>query len=338
MAAARTGRTTTGLFSFKLPGSTQEPHGSWLKFRGPRKPTPRAIHARVFIAGTGRSGTTRLAQVLGSHPQVFAWPFETRFLIDPDGLQDLLHWLHEQFDYFHANAAIHRFRELMYCSILKPMLQVLPESQYREAVDEFLHQLTACTFEETAGKRLFLRYVARCFEDRQELIALMRRLVDRLFSQAAWQAGKTVWCEKTPFNLLAIPFLWELFPEAKIIHIKRDPRGVVESLLRQPWAPSDLEGVLAFIEPVYRRWVQLKQQHAVEQNPQYREIALEEVARNPQAALDEMTQWLGIEPADWSGTFDLRQVNRWQTQLSDSDRRRCEQRLGRYIEAMGYPV
>lgn len=25
------------------------------------------IHGRIFIAGTGRSGTTRLAQLLGSH-------------------------------------------------------------------------------------------------------------------------------------------------------------------------------------------------------------------------------------------------------------------------------
>ncbi len=325
-------------FSLRIAGAGKGPHFGWLKFPKSQAQGPRTIRARVFIAGTGRSGTTRLAQVLGSHPEVFAWPFETRFLIDPDGLADLVHWLHERFDYFHANAAIHRFRDLMFCSILKPMLRVLPEEQYRETVEEFLDQLIACTFEEPAGKKVFFRYVARYFEDRKELIALMRRLVDRLFSLAAWQNGKSVWCEKTPFNLLAIPFLWELFPEARIVHIKRDPRGVVESLLRQPWAPSDLEGVLAFIEPVYRRWLQTKQQHAIEQNANYREIALEQVAQDPQGTLDELTAWLGIAPTDWSGTFEPRQVNRWQTQLDAQARRRCEERLGRYIEAMGYPL
>lgn len=42
-----------------------------------------------FVGGTGRSGTTRLTTVLDQHPAVYALPDETRFLIDPGGLEDL---------------------------------------------------------------------------------------------------------------------------------------------------------------------------------------------------------------------------------------------------------
>jgi hypothetical protein len=47
----------------------------------------RALPRPIFIGGAGRSGTTLLYRLIGAHPDIYGFGFETRFLIDPDGLQ-----------------------------------------------------------------------------------------------------------------------------------------------------------------------------------------------------------------------------------------------------------
>lgn len=53
-------------------------------------------------------------------------------------------------------------------------------------------------------------------------------------------------------------FLWELVPEATIVHIKRHPVAVVASHIDQPWAPPTVDGALAWLKPVYDRWLAWK--------------------------------------------------------------------------------
>ena len=50
---------------------------------------PRCLPAPIPIGGTGRSGTTIVAHLLGHHPIVAEVPFEARFHTDADGLPTL---------------------------------------------------------------------------------------------------------------------------------------------------------------------------------------------------------------------------------------------------------
>ena len=43
----------------------------------------------IFVAGTGRSGTSQVANILGEHPQIHRIPIETRLIVDPGGFRDL---------------------------------------------------------------------------------------------------------------------------------------------------------------------------------------------------------------------------------------------------------
>ena len=52
----------------------------------------------IFIGGTGRSGTSILSKHLGSHPDVYQIPFETKFLVDKDGALDLFVALTKNFN------------------------------------------------------------------------------------------------------------------------------------------------------------------------------------------------------------------------------------------------
>ena len=45
---------------------------------------------RIFVTGTGRSGTWILYRALGCHEAIHILPREMRFIIDPDGLMDLV--------------------------------------------------------------------------------------------------------------------------------------------------------------------------------------------------------------------------------------------------------
>jgi hypothetical protein len=52
---------------------------------------------KIFIAGTGRSGTSILHQILGTHAEIFKIPYESKFIVEGDGLNALLPRLHEDF-------------------------------------------------------------------------------------------------------------------------------------------------------------------------------------------------------------------------------------------------
>lgn len=74
-----------------------------------------------------------------------------------------------------------------------------------------------------------LGYVANFGGSREEVIAAARVLVDTLLSAYAHRRGKARWAEKTPDNLLHLPFLTELFPTARFVHIRRDALDVALS-------------------------------------------------------------------------------------------------------------
>lgn len=55
------------------------------------------------------------------------------------------------------------------------------------------------------------------------------RHIRSTFARYARQRGKSRFCEKTPSNCLRLPFIHEVYPEARIILIIRDGRSVIRS-------------------------------------------------------------------------------------------------------------
>jgi len=65
--------------------------------------------------------------------------------------------------------------------------------------------------------------------DKAVATSAARALVSTLMDRYAAARGKTRWAEKTPDNVLHVPFLLELFPEARVIHLTRDGLDVALS-------------------------------------------------------------------------------------------------------------
>lgn len=69
------------------------------------------------------------------------------------------------------------------------------------------------------------------FCQRTEIDAAFAALIERLLLPAADARQARLLSEKTPFNVLVFSELLELFPRCRALHLVRDPRGVVCSML-----------------------------------------------------------------------------------------------------------
>jgi hypothetical protein len=73
-----------------------------------------------------------------------------------------------------------------------------------------------------------------------------------MLEEYARKQNKPRWGEKTPEHYRHIDRLFEWFPDARVVHMLRDPRAVCASLLTVPWRTQAGTGVRRF-EPVSLR-------------------------------------------------------------------------------------
>lgn len=312
-----------------------------------------------FVGGTGRCGTSQLTRVLGDHPQVHAVEWESRFLVDPGGFEDLARALTVAYTPFHADDALARLAWLLNVRLTGRSEEVfrgwglaeeLGTERYQTAVGRLWQRLAWYEFDEPVPPlggspglelgpgepRVHRRVMARYFPGRAELTGILREFTEELFGAAAEEAGKRTWCEKTPFNLLSVPFLLELFPEATAVVIMRHPAHVAASHLDQPWAPSTLDGVLNWLEPVYRRW--LAQRPALLRDHRYVEVKAETLADGWPDSRRELFGRLGLPDADTENTFAVGRLAGRRGQLSDAENTEVLGRLGWAAAELGYPA
>ncbi len=126
------------------------------------------------------------------------------------------------------------------------------------------------------------------------LTSLLRPLV------AALEPGE-LFLEKTPSNALYLREITQLLPDCRIIHVLRDPRDVVASLLAasnswgRSWAPRNARRAV-------RTWIQHvgRAREASRSLPawQYLEIRYEDLYADPGRVLQNCAAFLGLEWSD----------------------------------------
>lgn len=148
----------------------------------------------VFVVGMNGSGTTMLLDNLGRHPDLYAFPRETRilpFLIErAQALGDLTD--DEQF--------------LAYWEL------VLKQGVFELA---------------NGGEPLPFP------DDWRDTPRSAAGVLDRVFSILAEREGKQRWSEKTPHYVQHIEKLADIFPDAKFVHMIRDGRDSAASFHRR---------------------------------------------------------------------------------------------------------
>ncbi|MCP5049792.1 MAG: sulfotransferase [bacterium] len=312
----------------------------------------------LFIGGSGRCGTTLLQNVVGCHTHIAAIPMETRFIIDPGGLIQMADALTVNYSPFLAREALHRLQQLLTHSLCTPHQRpylrynfnaIYGKEFYRQTVEEFFRQIVSHRFTgssyfefnpEARGEEDFRRPItgARYFKDRSQLIPIMASFVNTLFTRAAQMKHKTLWSEKTPYNVQHIDFLWELFPDAVILHIKRDPRAVVCSIVkpREYWAPGNIHDAALFLKSFYERWLHLKETVDFT-HKRFMEIKFEDLVSHPHDTLSQIAALCQLEDRFQDlPQMKTHRLDYWKEELNVEDIDEIHRIMGPVIVKMGY--
>lgn len=158
----------------------------------------------IFVVGTVRSGTTLFAAMLDGHSAIACGP----------------------------ETALFRFARSM------DQRRVLGDRAWPDEAVRFLLSLRR----ERAGG-IVDAYGLSPDQLRAELVDAphtLRSLLEAITVPYARARGKRRWAEKTPAHLLHLTELRRLWPNAAIIRLVRDPRGVAASLVKVPFGPSSV--------------------------------------------------------------------------------------------------
>jgi hypothetical protein len=175
-----------------------------------------------------------------------------------------------------------------------------------------------------------------------------------LYDAWASKEGKPRWGDKTPLHALELPVALAIFPGAQVVHLVRDGRAVVESLLRQPWGPRSVTGAAR----MWRRCVEAARRDGEPLGRErYQEVRFEELVTEPEEVLRGLCAFLGEAfeeavltpsriaappgiaqpwPAAHEAAIDPRAAEVWKRQLSRDALALVDAAAGTTLRRLGY--
>lgn len=148
-----------------------------------------------------------------------------------------------------------------------------------------------------------------CYLTEDELAEECRRLARRVFERLEQaKPAATLLVEKTPDHGLHLPLIKRLFPDAVILHVVRDGRDAVASLLhanRRPWGKTWAPATAEWAARRWVRWVRSIRRD-LSAFPRQRTVRYEDLVANGPAELADLFDFLGMSlpPEEVEGIHD----------------------------------
>jgi uncharacterized membrane protein YkvA (DUF1232 family) len=178
--------------------------------------------------------------------------------------------------------------------------------------------------------------------------------IERFQAAVLAAAGKPIWAEKTPGNVLRFGFVRRHFPNARLIHIVRDGRDVVCSMRRLRWPkpcgrPGSAEELRRCAE-YWARYVTAGRRFAAD--PRYFELHYEDLVRDPEPVLRALIEFVGLEWSDevlagknrapghpqvreWAAV-DTAALGTWREELQPAEKQIVCEAIGELLIELGY--
>jgi hypothetical protein len=297
----------------------------------------------VFIVGVSRSGTTLMRSVLDKHGQL-GIATENHYLghlLDREGAR---HYFRRVGD-LRDDGAIRRIVELIWSGDFQKRSRLREISPYWRWL---IKNVDRPEFE--------ARLMASDRTERGVFTALMRTYADR--------KGKPIMGEKTPAHLAYVETLLDWYPNGRVVHMLRDPRGIYVSEVRRRQERAvtvpykQLVGIpLLFrtfvLHQVAWAWAAAVRRHRVliRRFPdRYRHVRFEDLVRDPHSTLADLTAFLGIPMEErmlqqkvvsrgsrqGQPGFDAGAADRWRQSISPLAERWMRGALGGMMREVGY--
>ncbi|EDY85643.1 hypothetical protein GP5015_431 [gamma proteobacterium HTCC5015] len=277
----------------------------------------------LLIGGSGRSGTTVLCRAFGCHPDISNVP-EWRFMTDPGGVVDFYSGLkygpwtpfkyHEEVIRLEKNLSKIQKRGLLGSVLGASLLKRLFFKFFGINVSPKYARTDASAYSPNFGKikNQFIEslvdfkspgyWVGSKFLSKAELSFALKGTRENLgllcarflrdvaddvcdFQKAKFHLEKNTW------NILCFNRTLELLPEAKLVHIVRDPRDVVASYGAQSWVPSDYIRSAQVYRDLMDEWLKVK--NVIPSNS-YIEVRLEDLTQDPILEYKRICEFWGV--------------------------------------------
>jgi hypothetical protein len=141
------------------------------------------------------------------------------------------------------------------------------------------------------------------------------------------QRGGTTFVDGDTWNFLYFNELLELCPGSVAIHVVRDPRDVVCSMVKQDWCPKDYGAAARYYGDLMDRWHAVGCEHS-------HLLRLEDLIRDPRSALAGICSIIGLsyDPAMEEVDLSKGNVGRWREELTS----KVASELSVYARKWGY--
>ncbi len=189
------------------------------------------------------------------------------------------------------------------------------------------------------------------YMDEDDLLDALREFCDRaLLPYLRAKPGASRLVERTPEHVMCLDLIAAIYPDAHVVHIVRDGRDVVRSLLSQTWpsAPKTVEA--AAVE--WRDSVEAAEAAAASV-PRLCTVRYEELLADPPRHLTGLYRWLGLpsDPAIVEAALieaDVRfnvdpaapqvAMGKWRASFSETDLATFVREAGATMRRLGYDL
>jgi hypothetical protein len=269
------------------------------------------FYGPLFIVGMPRSGTKLIRALLNQHPRINLTLAESHFI--------------PHFVYKFGNPPPFRVRADLHC-----LVRELQQTAFFSTMRKAGYSLDDAKFLESVDCTKWSAIFEHVF---------------RHFGAKKSTEG-TIWGDKTPGYINHIPLLKALFPEAKFLHVIRDPRDYCLSVRK------------SFAKSIYRaahRWrqcVEAARKYGAELHGDYAELRYELFIEHPVANMQNVAAFLGVSYDDRlvdlasapEDLGDARGQNRiladnkakYRTQISSGELKRIEEIVCDVAKSAGY--
>lgn len=214
----------------------------------------------IFVVGAARSGTTLLQYMLRSHPNISIPTAESHFFIP-----------------FHRRKQ--EFGDLTKKENIRSLLQQIYNAK-KPFFDNDCHDFKFNADE--MSEKFFL-----------EKRSTVPEIISGIFEENARGEQKTRWADKTPYYILNLQTILEMFPDAQIVHLIRDGRDCCLSMLERK---HDLKIYNTYHAAyIWNRYVTAGKAFGASFPDQYHEIKYENILNSPENTIKNLCKFLGEE-------------------------------------------